>query len=75
MHLWLRRLFRNEQGQDIAEYTLIVGFIAIVGVAVFASSGGSMSRVWSTASSITSSANLLLGGPPSVDSAEHGSGR
>jgi Flp pilus assembly pilin Flp len=72
MHLWLRNFFRNEQGQDLAEYALIVAFIAIVGGAVFASSGGSIARIWSTASSITSSANSLLsGGPASFSTAQH----
>ncbi|HWF10329.1 MAG TPA: hypothetical protein VG297_17800 [Bryobacteraceae bacterium] len=72
MHLRLRNFIRNEQGQDLAEYALIVGFIVIVGAVVFASSGGSVSRLWTTTSSITSSANLLLGGATrSISTAQH----
>jgi len=68
----MRAFLRDEQGQDIAEYAMIVAFIAIVGIAVFVSSGGSISRIWTTTSSITSSANALLrGGPASVSTAQH----
>jgi len=71
MRLGLRRLFRDEQGQDLAEYSLIAGFIVLVAAVVFVTSGGSVSRIWSTASSITSSASALFAGPAPVTSAEH----
>ncbi|HWF10328.1 MAG TPA: hypothetical protein VG297_17795 [Bryobacteraceae bacterium] len=67
MPSWLRRLLGNELGQDVTEYTLIVGFIATIGIAVYASAGGSINSVWTTASGITSNAGLTaagVSGPP-----------
>ena len=43
----LRRLWQNEQGQDLIEYTLLMAFVALASAALFISSGASISSIWS----------------------------
>ena len=44
----LRNLWRDEQGQDLIEYTLLMAFVALASAALFISSGTSISKIWST---------------------------
>jgi Flp pilus assembly pilin Flp len=48
-------LLRDEQGQDLIEYTLLLAFVALASAALFISSGGSVATIWGSAS--TSLAN------------------
>ena len=43
----IRNLVTNEQGQDLIEYTLLLAFIALVGVATFIGMGNTTSGIWS----------------------------
>jgi Flp pilus assembly pilin Flp len=43
-------LLRNEQGQDLIEYTLLLAFVALASAALFIGSGGSVSGIWGSAS-------------------------
>ena len=43
-------LLRDEQGQDLIEYTLLLAFVALASAALFISTGGSVSTIWATAS-------------------------
>ena len=49
--------FRDEQGQDLVEYTLLVAFVCIATAALFISSGGSLSGIWTSANSRLAMAN------------------
>jgi Flp pilus assembly pilin Flp len=51
------RFLRNEQGQDLIEYTLLMAFIALASAAIFLSAGGSLTGIWSGASSQLVAAN------------------
>ena len=51
------RLLREESGQDLIEYTLLMAFIVLASAAVFSSAGGSLSGLWSSASSQLAAAN------------------
>lgn len=51
------RFFRDEQGQDLIEYTLLMAFIALASAAIFLSAGGSIQGIWSGASSQLVAAN------------------
>jgi Flp pilus assembly pilin Flp len=42
---------RDEQGQDLIEYTLLLAFVALAAASLFISAGTSISRIWSNASS------------------------
>jgi Flp pilus assembly pilin Flp len=55
----LRRFLKDEQGQDLVEYTLLVGFICLASAAIFVDTGGSMSGIWGAANTQLSSANAL----------------
>jgi Flp pilus assembly pilin Flp len=48
---------RDEQGQDLIEYTLLVAFIALASAAIFTSAGGSIAGIWSQTSSQLVAAN------------------
>jgi len=42
---------RDEQGQDLIEYTLLLAFVALASAALFIGAGGSVNSIWSTANS------------------------
>ncbi len=42
----LRRLFKDEEGQGLIEYVLIVGLIALVAVAAILAAGGHIGNIW-----------------------------
>ena len=48
---------RDEQGQDLIEYTLLMAFIALASAAIFTSAGQSIQGIWSSASSQLVAAN------------------
>ena len=50
------RLWRDEQGQDLIEYTLMLAFVALASAALFSSAGGSINSIWSKTNSQLSSA-------------------
>jgi Flp pilus assembly pilin Flp len=43
----LRRFWREEEGQDLIEYTLLLAFVALVSAALFIGAGQSASKIWS----------------------------
>jgi Flp pilus assembly pilin Flp len=43
----LKQLVRDEQGQDLIEYTLLLAFVALASAALFISAGGSINTIWS----------------------------
>jgi Flp pilus assembly pilin Flp len=49
-------LLRDDQGQDLIEYTLLLAFVALASAALFISSGGSVATIWNAASGNLSSA-------------------
>ncbi|HUJ24282.1 MAG TPA: Flp family type IVb pilin [Bryobacteraceae bacterium] len=53
----LKRFLRDEQGQDLIEYTLLLAFVCLATSALFVSSGGSLSGIWTSANSDLANAN------------------
>ena len=53
----LKNFLRDEQGQDIVEYTLLLAFVALASAGLFISAGGSISGIWSVADSRLTVAN------------------
>lgn len=53
----LLRFLKDEQGQDLIEYTLLMAFIALASASIFVSAGGSISGIWGAASNQLSTAN------------------
>ena len=54
----LQRFLKDEQGQDLIEYTLLIAFIALASASIFVSAGGSISSIWGSASTQLSNAAL-----------------
>jgi Flp pilus assembly pilin Flp len=48
---------RDEQGQDLIEYTLLLAFVALASAALFITAGTSVNGIWSVANSRLSAAN------------------
>ncbi|MDQ3044210.1 MAG: Flp family type IVb pilin [Chloroflexota bacterium] len=40
------RIFREEEGQDMVEYALLIGLISIVAVASLILAGGAVKTIW-----------------------------
>ncbi len=53
----LNRFLRDEQAQDLIEYTLLLAFVCLASAALFISAGGSVAGIWSTANGDLASAN------------------
>ncbi|PKK90468.1 MAG: Flp family type IVb pilin [Candidatus Wallbacteria bacterium HGW-Wallbacteria-1] len=51
------RLIREESGQGMVEYGLILGLIAIVAIAALTATGGSVKSIFGTISGAVSSAD------------------
>ena len=49
-------LWRDEQGQDLIEYTLMLAFVALASAALFSSAGTSINQIWSKTNSQLSTA-------------------
>ncbi|MGA3096956.1 MAG: Flp family type IVb pilin [Bryobacteraceae bacterium] len=54
--------WRDQEGQDIVEYSLIVTFIAIACLALLATPQSSIQALWSKGSNTLASANTNLSG-------------
>jgi Flp pilus assembly pilin Flp len=52
-----RSFFRDETGQDIVEYSLILAFIALAGAAAYIGMSASTQGLWSVVNSRLASAN------------------
>lgn len=46
----LKNFLRDERGQDLVEYTLLLAFVALASAALFLTSGESINAIWTTAS-------------------------
>jgi Flp pilus assembly pilin Flp len=53
----LTQLWKNEQGQDLIEYTLLMAFVALASAALFLGAGGSISGIWTVSNSQLAAAN------------------
>jgi len=47
----LMKLWQDEQGQDLIEYTLLMAFVALASAAIFIGAGGSIKGIWSVTNS------------------------
>jgi pilus assembly protein Flp/PilA len=56
----IRRFVREENGQGLVEYALIIGLIAVVAIAALTASGGSIKGIFGTISSKLSAANTSV---------------
>jgi Flp pilus assembly pilin Flp len=57
MTTFLKNFLRDEQGQDLVEYTLLLAFVALASAALFIGAGAQVSGIWTTANSRLVAAN------------------
>jgi Flp pilus assembly pilin Flp len=50
------RFVKEEEGQDLIEYTLLMAFIALASAAIFIGAGNSVTKIWNTANNQLSQA-------------------
>ena len=50
------RFLKDEEGQDLIEYTLLMAFIALASAAIFVKAGNSISTIWGNANTQLASA-------------------
>ena len=50
---------KQERGQDLVEYTLLLAFVSLASAALFLSTGGAVNGIWSAANSRLANANSL----------------
>jgi len=48
---------KDDQGQDLIEYTLLMAFVALASAGLFLGAGGSISGIWSVSNSQLAAAN------------------
>jgi Flp pilus assembly pilin Flp len=56
----VRAFIKDERGQDIVEYSLLVGFVAVVGIAVFSGSGSNLKGIWAEGNTRLAAANTAV---------------
>ena len=54
---FLRNFWKDEQGQDLIEYTLLMAFVALASAALFLGAGNSIKGIWTTTNSQLAAAN------------------
>jgi len=57
MKQFIVRFVRDEQGQDLIEYTLLLAFVCLASAALFIGAGNSLKAIWNTANATISNAN------------------
>lgn len=54
---FVRNFWKEEQGQDLIEYSLLMAFVALASAAILTSTGASIKGIWTTTSTKLSDAN------------------
>ena len=57
MKTMLYNFVKDQHGQDLIEYTLLLAFVCLATAALFTNSGGSLSGIWITANTDLTTAN------------------
>lgn len=52
----LKNFVREEEGQDLIEYTLLLAFVALASAALFIGAGASINTIWTVTNNILSNA-------------------
>jgi Flp pilus assembly pilin Flp len=56
------RFLREEEGQDMVEYTLLLAFVCLASAALFIGAGKQVSGIWSGANTLLVQANAAAAG-------------
>ncbi len=55
----LKNFWREEEGQDLIEYALLLAFVALAAAAIFIGAGQELAGIWSTTNLVLSNANSV----------------
>jgi Flp pilus assembly pilin Flp len=55
--IYARSFWKDEEGQDLIEYTLLMAFVALASAALFIGAGGSVKGIWGATNSRLVAAN------------------
>jgi len=55
----IRQFIREEEGQDLVEYTLLLAFVCLASAALFIGAGKSMANIWVDTNLIVDNAGLV----------------
>lgn len=53
----LQTIWREEEGQDLVEYSLLLALIALAAIALLTAAGGSVKTIWTSINSSLTSAS------------------
>jgi Flp pilus assembly pilin Flp len=56
---FIKNFCKEESGQDLIEYTLLMAFIALASAAIFVNAGGSINAIWTSGSTQLSNAAVF----------------
>jgi len=56
---FIYRFVREEEGQDLVEYTLLLAFVCLASAALFIGAGKSMANIWVDTNLVLSNAGLV----------------
>jgi len=56
MTTFFTNLWKDEEGQDLIEYTLLLAFVALASAALFIGAGGKVCTIWTITNNQLSSA-------------------
>ena len=57
MKQFILKFVREEEGQDLVEYTLLLAFVCLASAALFIGAGNSLAGIWTDANKILVNAN------------------
>jgi Flp pilus assembly pilin Flp len=53
----VKNFLRDEQGQDLIEYTLLLAFVVLASAALFIGAGGSINTIWKNTNAMLTNAS------------------
>lgn len=53
---FIERFWKEEEGQDLIEYSLLLGFVALFSTGIYSTLSGNISAIWTGVSSTVQSA-------------------
>jgi Flp pilus assembly pilin Flp len=56
MKQFILQFVREEEGQDLVEYTLLLAFVCLASAALFINAGSSLATIWTDTNTIASQA-------------------
>ena len=59
MKTFINNFLRDEQGQDLIEYSLLIAFVVLGSAVLFKGAGSSVSGVWTAANTRLANANAV----------------